>query len=133
MINQINLFISAKFDVKNDMIIKTDESRKLGAKFLDNADSLSKIECLHLCCETESCDVFVYEEKVCNANYCFSYREVRSIGIGIAWQSIYVITMSCFFLFRRVKVNVICSIVGHLKISDANFPNIQIIRVQFYH
>lgn len=47
------------------MIIKTAESRKLGAKFLDSADALSKIECLHLCCETESCDVFVYEEKVC--------------------------------------------------------------------
>lgn len=59
-------FFSAKFDVKNDMIIKTAESRNLGAKFLDNADSLTKIECLHLCCETESCDVFVYEEKVCN-------------------------------------------------------------------
>lgn len=46
------------------MIIKTAESRNLGAKFIDNVDSLSKIECLHLCCETESCDVFVYEEKV---------------------------------------------------------------------
>lgn len=54
----------AKFDVKSDMIIKTAESRKLGAKFLDSADALSKVECLHLCCETESCDVFVYEEKV---------------------------------------------------------------------
>lgn len=63
-INRLTLVLLAKFDVKNDMIIKTAESRNLGAKFLDNADSLSKIECLHLCCETESCDVFVYEEKV---------------------------------------------------------------------
>lgn len=46
------------------MIIKTAESRNLGAKFIDNVDSLTKIECLHLCCETESCDVFVFEEKV---------------------------------------------------------------------
>lgn len=53
-----------KFDVKSDMIIKTEESKKLGAKFLDSADALSKVECLHLCCETENCDVFVYEEKV---------------------------------------------------------------------
>lgn len=53
-----------KFDVKNDMIIKTEESKKLGAKFLESADALTKVECLHLCCETENCDVFVYEEKV---------------------------------------------------------------------
>lgn len=46
------------------MIIKTQESRQLGAKFLDSADSISKVECLHLCCETDSCDVFVFEEKV---------------------------------------------------------------------
>lgn len=58
------IFVSGKFDVKNDMIIKTEESRKLGAKFLDSTDSLSKVECLHLCCETENCDVFVFEEKV---------------------------------------------------------------------
>lgn len=64
-----------KFDVKNDMIIKTEESKKLGAKFLESADALTKVECLHLCCETENCDVFVYEEKVkyidCN-RYFFS-------------------------------------------------------------
>lgn len=46
------------------MIIKTEESKKLGAKFLESADALTKVECLHLCCETENCDVFVYEEKV---------------------------------------------------------------------
>lgn len=59
--NFLNL---GKFDVKSDMIIKTEESKKLGAKFLESADALSKVECLHLCCETENCDVFVYEEKV---------------------------------------------------------------------
>lgn len=46
------------------MIIRTEESRKLGAKFLDSAESVTKVECLHLCCETDSCDVFVFEEKV---------------------------------------------------------------------
>lgn len=62
--NFISLFALGKFDAKNDMIIKTQESRQLGAKFLDSADSISKVECLHLCCETDSCDVFVFEEKV---------------------------------------------------------------------
>lgn len=55
---------SGKFDVKNDMIIRTEESRKLGAKFLVTVDVGSQVECLHLCCETENCDVFVFEEKV---------------------------------------------------------------------
>lgn len=62
--NFILLLALGKFDAKNDMIIKTQESRQLGAKFLDSADSISKVECLHLCCETDSCDVFVFEEKV---------------------------------------------------------------------
>lgn len=46
------------------MIIRTEESRKLGAKFLESADVGSQVECLHLCCETIDCDVFIYEEKV---------------------------------------------------------------------
>lgn len=46
------------------MIIRTEESRKLGAKFLVTVDVGSQVECLHLCCETENCDVFVFEEKV---------------------------------------------------------------------
>lgn len=72
----------AKFDVKNDMIIKTAESRNLGGKFLDNADSLTKVECLHLCCETESCDVFVFEEKVCiELPLCIVYFDYRKISI----------------------------------------------------
>lgn len=36
----------------------------MGAKFLDSVDVGSQIECLHLCCETDKCDVFVFEEKV---------------------------------------------------------------------
>lgn len=46
------------------MIIRTEESRKLGAKYLDYADLDSREECLRLCCETSGCDVFVFEERV---------------------------------------------------------------------
>lgn len=49
------------------MIIRTEESRKLGAKYLDFAEMGSREECLRLCCETDECDVFVYEEKVCDS------------------------------------------------------------------
>lgn len=57
-------FISGQFDVQNDMIIRTEESRKIGGKFLDSADGGSREECLRFCCETDQCDVFVYDE--CN-------------------------------------------------------------------
>lgn len=50
--------------MKLDMIIRTEESRSMGAKFLDHADLGSREECLRLCCETDDCDVFVFEEKV---------------------------------------------------------------------
>lgn len=58
------VFSTVRFDVKLDMIIRTEESRAMGAKFLDHADLGSREECLRLCCETEDCDVFVFEEKV---------------------------------------------------------------------
>lgn len=57
-------FDLGRFDVQRDMIIRTEESRKLGAKFLDHADVGSREECLRLCCETDECEVFVFEEKV---------------------------------------------------------------------
>ena len=55
---------SGTFDVKEDMIIRTQESRMMGANFLDHVDLGSREECLRLCCETDECDVFVFEEKV---------------------------------------------------------------------
>lgn len=47
----------------------------MGAKFIADADLGSRSQCLRLCCETENCDVFVYEEKVsiqclCLLNKC---------------------------------------------------------------
>lgn len=63
--NNIKLkFISGQFDVQNEMIIRTEESRQIGGKFLDSTDGGSREECLRFCCETNQCDVFVYDE--CN-------------------------------------------------------------------
>lgn len=59
------LFLAVRFDVHLNTIIRTEESRSMGAKFLDDADVSSREQCLRLCCETENCDVFVFEEKVC--------------------------------------------------------------------
>lgn len=52
------------FDIHKDKIIRTQDSRAMGATYLNEIDLDSREECLRLCCETENCDVFVYEEKV---------------------------------------------------------------------
>lgn len=52
------------------MIIRTEESRKIGGKFLDSADGGSREECLRLCCETDQCDVFVYDECTVQSELC---------------------------------------------------------------
>lgn len=52
------------FDIHRDKIIRTNESRDMGAKYLNENDVVSKDECLKFCCDTEGCDVFIFEEKV---------------------------------------------------------------------
>lgn len=52
------------FNIKLDEIIRTQDSQQLGAKYLNEVDLGSREECLRLCCETDECDVFVFEEKV---------------------------------------------------------------------
>jgi hypothetical protein len=52
------------FDIHKDKIIRTQDSRAMGAKYINEIDVTSRDECLRLCCETITCDVFVFEEKV---------------------------------------------------------------------
>lgn len=61
------------FDIHTDKIIRTQDSRDMGAKYLNEIDLGSREECLRLCCETENCDVFVFEEKVVNLRDDISY------------------------------------------------------------
>ncbi|KAK3914633.1 Low-density lipoprotein receptor-related protein 11 [Frankliniella fusca] len=51
------------FDVQRDQIIRTQDSKRMGAVNLAVKDVLTRDECLRLCCETDKCDVFVFEEK----------------------------------------------------------------------
>ncbi|XP_044753745.1 uncharacterized protein LOC123313096 isoform X3 [Coccinella septempunctata] len=60
------------FDIHKDKIIRTQDSQKMGAKYLNAIDLGSRQECLRLCCETENCDVFVYEDK--NAGSCYLFH-----------------------------------------------------------
>jgi len=52
------------FDVERDKIIQTQDSMSRGAVNLGIKDVSSREECLRICCETDLCDVFVFEEKV---------------------------------------------------------------------
>jgi hypothetical protein len=52
------------FDIHRDKIIRTQDSRAMGAKYINEVDLSSREECLRLCCETSTCDVFVFEERV---------------------------------------------------------------------
>ncbi|XP_013187280.1 uncharacterized protein LOC106132418 isoform X2 [Amyelois transitella] len=63
---------SARFDVQRDKIIRTEESRDMGARYLSELDVGTREECLRLCCETDTCDVFVYEEKSPGSCYMFN-------------------------------------------------------------
>ncbi|XP_014251389.1 uncharacterized protein LOC106667758 [Cimex lectularius] len=59
------------FDIHQDKIIRTQDSRSMGAKYLNERDVASREDCLRLCCETDSCDVFVFEEKSPGSCYLF--------------------------------------------------------------
>lgn len=36
----------------------------MGARFIDDEEVATKDACMKLCCSTNDCDVFVFEEKV---------------------------------------------------------------------
>ncbi|XP_046664368.1 uncharacterized protein LOC124357034 isoform X1 [Homalodisca vitripennis] len=59
------------FDIHQDKIIRTQDSRAMGAKYINERDVSSREECLRLCCETQDCDVFVFEEKTPGSCYLF--------------------------------------------------------------
>ncbi|CAL7939594.1 unnamed protein product [Xylocopa violacea] len=59
------------FKIYEDKIIRTQESRDMGAKYLKEFDVNSREECLKFCCDTESCDVFIFEEKKPGSCYLF--------------------------------------------------------------
>lgn len=61
---QSNEPIEMKFFIKQNTIIRTGESRDLGAKYLNETRLSSNHECLTWCLETPTCNTAVYEEKV---------------------------------------------------------------------
>lgn len=58
------------FEIQRDQIIRTQDSKRMGAVNLAVKDVLTRDECLRLCCETDKCDVFVFEEKQVRKTIC---------------------------------------------------------------
>lgn len=56
--------IEAKFQVNKNSIIRTHDSRALGAKYINETDLSSNEECLRWCWNTTNCNLAVFEEKV---------------------------------------------------------------------
>nr|KAF7408923.1 hypothetical protein H0235_013775 [Vespula pensylvanica] len=59
------------FDVHTNKIIKTEDSCDLGAKYLNVLDLESREDCFKYCCDTDKCDVFIFEEKKPGSCYLF--------------------------------------------------------------
>ncbi|XP_011194800.1 uncharacterized protein LOC105220090 isoform X3 [Zeugodacus cucurbitae] len=61
-----------KYEIHKNTIIRTGESQTLGGKYLQGLELDTTEECQRLCCETESCDVYVFEDK--SDGYCYLFE-----------------------------------------------------------
>ena len=109
------------FDVSEGSIIRTHDSQKLGAKYLNETDEGQGIkardECFLLCCRTQHCNVAVFEEKVSH----FAIRVKRCEYFQVDYMEMY----------YRIQEAVICSTAVPQKSFVANSPHSPSIRVQF--
>jgi len=79
------------FDIHKDKIIRTQDSRDMGAKYLNVLDVDSRLDCLKYCCETERCDVFIFEEKVRHAHstQCYVHTQCMDNDFHILFNLFY--------------------------------------------
>ncbi|KAH8271661.1 hypothetical protein KR044_000474, partial [Drosophila immigrans] len=60
------------FDVHKNTIIRTGESQAIGGKYLQGLELDTLEECERLCCETDACDVYIFERKA--GGYCYLFE-----------------------------------------------------------
>ncbi|XP_023173304.2 putative uncharacterized protein DDB_G0271606 [Drosophila hydei] len=60
------------FDVHKNTIIRTGESQAIGGKYLQGLELDTLEECERLCCETDACDVYIFERK--SGGYCYLFE-----------------------------------------------------------
>lgn len=64
--------LAGHFDVHKNTIIRTGESQAIGGKYLQGLELDTLEECERLCCETDSCDVYIFERKA--GGYCYLFE-----------------------------------------------------------
>jgi len=67
-----SLLSTGHFDVHKNTIIRTGESQAIGGKYLQGLELDTIEECERLCCETVSCDVYIFERKA--GGYCYLFE-----------------------------------------------------------
>jgi len=58
--------------VHKNTIIRTGESQAIGGKYLQGLELDTLEECERLCCETDACDVYIFERKA--GGYCYLFE-----------------------------------------------------------
>lgn len=66
------LILTGHFDVHKNTIIRTGESQAIGGKYLQGLELDTLEECERLCCETDACDVYIFERKA--GGYCYLFE-----------------------------------------------------------
>lgn len=61
---QLDTDVESRFHINANTIIRTGESRVMGAKYVNETILPSNHDCLTRCLETPNCNTAVYEEKV---------------------------------------------------------------------
>jgi hypothetical protein len=62
------------FDISEKTIIRYDESRERGAKFLNETEIDTFEYCLKYCCDTRLCNLAVWDEKVSSKSHLETIR-----------------------------------------------------------
>ncbi|GBN20674.1 hypothetical protein AVEN_228912-1, partial [Araneus ventricosus] len=68
---QLDSDVESRFHITKNTIIRTGESRVLGAKYLNETVLPNNHDCLTWCLETPNCNAVVYEEK--NVHSCYMF------------------------------------------------------------
>lgn len=92
------------FDIHRDKIIKTQDSRDMGAKYLSVMDVDSRLDCLKYCCETERCDVFIFEEKKPGSCYLFQCGPLHDFKCKFTRHANYTSAVRTSYPIQNVQV-----------------------------
>ncbi|GAB6021624.1 hypothetical protein CHUAL_004209 [Chamberlinius hualienensis] len=60
-----------RYQLKAETIIRTQDSRALGAKYINETELPTQEDCLLWCCQTDACNVAIFEKKTRGSCYLF--------------------------------------------------------------